>query len=607
MKNIMALPIAALAALMAASSPAYTPVYRGEDQSDDFSPTRVTAMTDMHLGRIGYKDLDGSYLVHAASAVHHGTPGVTLRFHNAAAQERSFLVISRINLSPETWKEFSVPPGGTTEFTLFMPLALERGGGYNRGVTLLETTPGNTKLTAEVMNLADLDGFESFGNAPPSVLLSADINAKKLAADMTSALAASKYTQRYKDDSYRSRTKTGEKAKYELTGRRFTFPASDWPHDWRCYTTYDSVFITAAEYGELTAQAKYALDVYRLLGGAVIVTSGDDGFASSSEALKALKAVDDSCEALTGDLNIARYHYSSYSKTNIMDDLKRIPIEAKSTIPVKTLLLVLAVFSLVIVPLVIFRSVQRNMRMRLIFLLPGSAAVFAVLIAVFAYAFFGTTPTVRLQSVTILDQTTKKAFTRGQLSLFSPVSIEGRMSFPLDATFRMRNVGGEQTPSIKVADAQTLHGSWVKPLVTSFFDFERACDRPERLDFRVSQSGEVTAVNLLGAKIVWGQVNVGGKLWSFRDVPPGGESKATKVNQAPSAPKPPRYPFDKSTSFGRDWEATLAAAMGKLNEIPAGEYIVEVEGSPFFPNPVSKKTNATAVGLVYGKFKEVAE
>lgn len=603
MKNIMALPIAALATLMAASSSAYkVPAH------DDNQIEKVPAMSDLHVERTGLKDLDGSYLTHSATIAHHGTPGITLRFHNSAARERSFLVSARDGLTSETWKEFSVPPGGTTEFTLFMPLALERGGEFHSiGLNLQETTP-KADNKRESLSYVQLNGFESISDDSPSVLLSAGIDAKKLAADMTSALEASKYTQRYKESSgYRSRSKTGEKAKYEFTGRQFTFPASDWPRDWRCYTTYDSVFITAEEYGELNAEAKSALDVYRLLGGAVIATSGADGFASGPEAVKALKAVDDSCEALTGDLNISRYHYS-YAKTNIVNDLKRIPIEAKSTIPVKTLLLVLAVFSLVIVPLVIFRSVQRNVRMRLLFLLPGSAAVFAVLIAVFAYAFFGTTPTVRLQSVTFLDQATKKALTRGQLSLFSPVSIDGRMSFPLDAAFRMRNVGGELSPSLKVTDVQTLHGGWVKPLVTSFFDFERACDRSERLDFRVSQSGGVTVVNLLGANITKGYANVGGKLWKFHDVPPGGEAAAEPMSEKPNTPSKDVSPINHGTVYGRDWPAVLQFVDNEHRNLGKGEYAAVLDGSPFFPNPVTRgKTHTSAASLVVGRFKEVAE
>jgi hypothetical protein len=129
----------------------------------------------------------------------------------------------------------------------------------------------------------------------------------------------------------------------------------------------------------------------------------------------------------------------------------------------------------------------------------------------------------------------------------------------------------------------------------------------------VSPNGDVSVVNLLGAKIKSGHANVGGALWAFHDVEPGATAKAEKLGGAgaPPPPVPPRamYPFyDEQTTYGRNWEENLKFVAEACKKISSGEYVVEVEGSPFFPNPLQrKKSNTSAAGLVFGKFKEVAE
>lgn len=618
MKTYMTLVRAILVATLAATASAKA---LESPENSSFALTTRRYMPEVkldRLGDLGIADLEVACMAQGANdTVTHGIPGITLRFRNNAANERSFRVEAQMPGSANVQKEFSIPPGGTTEFTLFMPLAEEKGSNfYSNGVRLRETTPKSRSPNSQrwdiPININMPNGFHPANDAIPSALLSKSIDAKKLEDWLTKAQQFSNYKQRHKHSSYGSR-KASEPA-YNLAAHQYEFPTADWPRDWRCYSTFDAVFITAGDYGTLNEDAKSALEVYRAFGGAVFVTAGPDGFADLSEATKVLPAIDDSFEALVGDLGISRYYYSySSSSNNLEKDLKRIPIKAKSTVPVKTLQLVLAIFALVIVPLVTFRSVRRNMRMKLLVFLPGSAALFAILIAIFAYVFFGTTPSVRLQSVTILDQTARKALTRGQFAVFSPVSIDGGISFPLDAAFRMRNVGGQQTCSMGVADALRLNSGWTKPLVTSFFDFERACERSERLDFRTSPSGEVTVANLLGAKVVWGQANVDGKLYEFTDIPPGGEAKAKKLDATPKTEPRESYcpfkaAFNAATGFGRDWDGTLSHAKSCTTMIPSGEYLAEIEGSPFFPNPVTrKKTNTSAAGLVYGKFKEAAE
>ena len=586
---------------------------------DSYEPTVTPTLLwkEITFGERDIKDLEASYTYFNAVRIHHGTPGVTFRFKNNAARERSFIVKAITGRSASVGKNFSIQPGATVEFTLFLPLALEQGyrfGGEN--LSIFETTPGARADRNMQSASFSMGSFAPGSNDVPIFLLSAGISSKKLWGDLTKAMNERKYLQRHTEESsrrYHRAKGKGRGSPYRFDARQFRFPAEKWPVDWRIYSTYDSIFITANEYASLGTDAKSALDTYRTLGGAVFVTKGNDGFADVQEAAAALKPIDEACDILSGDIQM---NYGSDSA--LLGDLQRIPMEAKATIPVKTLLLVLALFACIIVPVAVLRSVKRNTRIRLLAILPGAAAVFALVVAISVYAFFGTTPTVRLQSVTVLDQTTKKAITLGQFGVFTPVSLDGQIAFPSDAAFARRHVRAQndddELVTVDSADEQRLVDGWVKPLVSAFFDFSRVCERPERLDFRVSPNGDVSVVNLLGAKVKSGHANVGGALWTFHDVEPGATAKAEKLGRA-GAPRPPNpshvsmYPFyDEQTTYGRSWEGNLKFVAWACKKMSPGEYVVEVEGSPFFPSPLQrKKSNMSAAGLVFGKFKEVAE
>ncbi|MBR0068553.1 MAG: hypothetical protein IJQ00_13230 [Kiritimatiellae bacterium] len=586
---------------------------------DSYEPTVTPTLLwkEITFRERDIKDLEASYSDCNAVRIHHGTPGVTFRFKNNAARERNFIVKAITGRSALVGKNFSIQPGATVEFTLFLPLALEQG--YRFGIydlSIFETTPGARADRNMQSASFSMGHFVPGSNDVPIFLLSAGISSKKLWGDLTKAMNERKYLQRHTEESshrYHRAKGKGRGSPYRFDAKQFRFPAEKWPVDWRIYSTYDSIFITANEYASLGTDAKSALDTYRTLGGAVFVTKGNDGFADVQEAAAALKPIDEACDILSGDIQM---NYGSDSA--LLGDLQRIPMEAKATIPVKTLLLVLALFACIIVPVAVLRSVKRNTRIRLLAILPGAAAVFALVVAVSAYAFFGTTPTVRLQSVTVIDQTTKKAITLGQFGVFTPVSLDGQIAFPSDAAFARRHVRAQndddELVTVDSADEQRLVDGWVKPLVSAFFDFSRVCERPERLDFRVSPNGDVSVVNLLGAKVKSGHANVGGALWAFHDVEPGATAKAEKLGGAgtprpPSQSPPSMYPFhDMQTTYGRYWEGNLKFVAESCKKVSSGEYVVEVEGSPFFPNPLQrKKSNMSAAGLVFGKFKEVAE
>ena len=639
-RTFAALALAAAALQATALIPAFSE--EPEDNDTEYqlkSPDGVAALRlDKYVEGIGnrrFKDLEVYAAVHCAHYLTHGTPAVKLKFINHADYERSFLVLAELTNCARARKTFSVRPGGTTEFTLFMPVSFEISRYWYGGsdcITLVETTPRlDGANIGRNIDVSDIE-IRSSNLTQPQLLISEKLSAARLhgsKGSLTAAVRSLKTLPTFgiSGDSVSKRPPSkGEEKKqpvYSAIIRQFKFPMSDWPRDWRCYSTYDAVLVTEAEYREADPGVKAALDAYRAMGGAVIVAKGEAGFADNAEAVDAVWAIEASCIAMNADVKIRSGYYPSAHEKAKADSLKQVPIEAKSTLPVKLLLLVLAVFALAVVPLAVFRSVRTDRRMRLLAILPGGAAIFSTVIAICALAFFGITPSVRLQSVTFLDQTSKKAFTRGQFGIFSPVSVNGDISFPAEAYFMRRFEWAADRGDLVAGDyivetkgGQRITGKWVTPLVSAFFDFSLAEERPEKLDFRVSQSGAVKVVNLLGEKVAWGTANIGGQLWEFSDIPPGGSAAAAKADfglKAMAGAKPPPASFadgafNACTAFGRDWSAIAEYAKTNAPAMRPGEYVAEVEGSPFFPNPVAgRSTKAKLSSVVYGKFREAAE
>ena len=188
MKFAKTLALAVVASALAASVNALSVAI--PDTSENVVSTPFA--TNLRLDKIDMKDIDGSYLVHSANSICHGTPSITLRFSNRAAQERSFLVSAGVNYSASVNRSFSIQPGGTVEFTLFMPLAGETGEAPYRSISILETTPNAS--TDRVMKNLDVSMGQFDRNEHPQLLLSAGISPKKLQDNLSKAMHAKRYT-----------------------------------------------------------------------------------------------------------------------------------------------------------------------------------------------------------------------------------------------------------------------------------------------------------------------------------------------------------------------------------------------------------------------------
>lgn len=378
--------------------------------------------------------------------------------------------------------------------------------------------------------------------------------------------------------------------------------AADWPRDFRTYLPFDAVLMTEEVASALPEETRTALRAFKLLGGAVLTAK--DG-TKPPENLESI--IGKAAERRKGDLDTHWYYRSGYGNTS--EHFSKVPIKVGRSLPVGLLIWLLAIVALVAMPGMVWYCAKKNRRLLLLAVLPASAFALTAVVAVIALAAYGTTPTLRVQSTTILDPASRLAVTRGQFAVFAPGQVSRKMSIPSDASFCLRSRDGiVDQLSVDYAESCRLEGNWVKPLSAAFFDFERAERRSERLDVKRGADGSITVANLLGSSIVEGFIQLGGMRYRVPPLAPGAEAavseKVPSVETSPSTTPAEALAerlFSASTNYGRRWSSTLEIASNTKTPLPDGTYIVRMVGSPFFPSPLAgTKAYETMESVVAG-------
>ena len=379
--------------------------------------------------------------------------------------------------------------------------------------------------------------------------------------------------------------------------------AADWPRDFRAYLPFDAVCMTKDVAVALPEEARAALRAFEILGGAVVT------FADGKAVPPDLQSTADAAQKRRiGDLSIRRYYYGKTSDSHFAENHACVPISVGKSLPVGLLVFLLLLVAFIVMPGIVFVCARRNRRLLILAALPGTAFAMTLVVAVIALIAYGTTPTVRIQSVTILDPASRLAVTRGQFAVFAPGSVTEEMSIPPDVSFRLRGRGDERFIAF-FGESCRLSGDWIKPLTATFFDFERAERRSERLDVKPAADGGLVFANLLGVPVTGGIARFGGSRYNVPPLAPGeqatvrGEPLSGKA--AADAPLPYETLFGKGTSYGRRWQDIADLLEKDKMLLPDGTYVVRLAGSPFFPSPLaSHKTYETAESVVAGRFAD---
>ncbi len=565
----------------------------GHSRADKFSPT---------IANISYR-----LSCISPKTVSHGTPILQFDLRNGQARERTFhLAFSRAHGLVLLNRTIEVGPNGEVHLALplFRTNSNDYGTTFNR-LTLEETTPGVPHYTETVSLFAGPFNALFRDSPTPAILMANDLSPESFSQTLGKIQKESLAKRRAKQGK-KVVKKEGEDEKptYSCEVLRFKRAAQNWPTDYRVYSTFDAVVVPPALYHAFPPDVREALQDYTLLGGAVLVTPLDSASGGldgdQAAASRFITAISHAKELLNGH---------SGKELSPSAPLAKILLKVDATPNVSFLAFLLALFACAGVPYVMLRCRKQNRRLAALWMLPAASFALALIIAICALVFYGTTPTERLQSVTRLDQTTRRAFTRGQFAVFTPTSAACALRFPLDSTFSLwMNRDDSLNAAATISDAYHLTGDWVKPLTPGFFGFQRIARRSEKLAVRAVGPNELQLVNLLGAPIKNGCLQFKEHLYSFGTIAPGQTITCQGVPSKPAVGPTvlPQTPlFGRSMAFGCDWPRLVGLSKNPSPPLPDAMYFVVLDGSPFFPSPFGEqRTHASRESIVVGTFAE---
>ena len=192
--------------------------------------------------------------------------------------------------------------------------------------------------------------------------------------------------------------------KHDFNSVELRRDAADWPRDFRAYLPFDAVCITKEIADALPEETRAALRAFEILGGAVIT------FADGKSVPSNLQSTAETAQRRRiGNLNVQYYPYSGTPDSRFTENHACVPINVGKSLPVGLLVLLLLFVAFIVMPGIVFVCAKRNRRLLILAALPGTAFALTLVVAAIALIAYGTTPTVRIQSVTILDPESRLA------------------------------------------------------------------------------------------------------------------------------------------------------------------------------------------------------
>lgn len=345
------------------------------------------------------------------------------------------------------------------------------------------------------------------GQKVPSILTSRSINGQALGDMFKKKLfpKQKKYDQKY-------------------IIRRSELELDEWSTSWLAYSCYDVVMLHADDIPMMSDSLREALRQYVSVGGAVIImgtseypfgwgtmpidttdsySSRQMGFGdvaliktadikelSNGQMLYILSVANDTLDAWRNPVSMATAN-------------KSFPVIDNISFPVRGMFFLMLVFAIVIGPVTLIILAKKNKRMWLLWIVP--AISLSTCIVVFIYSLFsdGITPTVRRESLTLLNQKTHQATTIGMLGLYCPLAPSGGLHFntaaEMSSYITERSSSGSAKSIDWTRDQHFLQG-WISARIPAYFRVRIPEIRRERLDI-VQGNNKMEVINGLGAEV----------------------------------------------------------------------------------------------------------
>jgi hypothetical protein len=426
-------------------------------------------------------------------------------------------------------------------------------------------------------------------------------------------------------------------------------PVGNWSRYWLGYSAYAALVVTQADLHAMPPRVRSAIWSYVQCGGTLLLLNGtksdvprawrkwhqsgnsattgpakalpsappstfDVGFGlcleASTPAVRRWNSADWSrFSALCGQLASALQMRSSTTANGIFAVVRHL------TLPVRSLLAILAIFAVVVGPLNLLVLGVLRKRMWLYVTTPAIALLFAAAVFVYTAAVQGWSGVRRVTTFTILNQATQQATTIGWLGYYTPLTPSHGLHFDRQTELTpqvrwgwngfQRDQWGDSWNSpasyryTNWTKGQNLNAGWVVARVPALFTVRKAAPSSAHITIHDNSPGQITAVNALGVpvRLIW-YADSDGRLFRGGPLLPG---IITQLKPAGHLPARPVQRGLRALFLSSPWPRMIAtAAVGGQNSLHPDCYLAVLGNSPFIEPGLAGATRRPAPSVVYG-------
>ena len=269
------------------------------------------------------------------------------------------------------------------------------------------------------------------------------------------------------------------------------------------------------------------------------------------------------------------------------------------------------IFALLIGPANIYLLTRKRRRIWLLWTVPVFSLLTCAAVAGFMFLSEGLDPHVRVEGITILDETAERATSIGWLGVYAPLTPTDGLHF-MQAT---ESQGTEVTPHLNSSygiirqgagravdwtNDEALGAGWLTARVPAHFQMRTTEQRLERLLLAKGNDGTFSVENALKANIgtLW-VADEAGKVYMAAALPTAGRTALTLTTKKTGSSE------DKlRKGFAGDWLAFVKSVAANPEEYLRPRcYIAVLEASPFLEQGLRNVGTRTGRSVVYGIMK----
>jgi hypothetical protein len=293
------------------------------------------------------------------------------------------------------------------------------------------------------------------------------------------------------------------------------------------------------------------------------------------------------------------------------DANKEFPIVEGIGIPVRGLFVVMFLFVILIGPVNVYWLARSKRRLWLLWTVPIFSLITCLLLVGYMIATEGWHGHVRVETITVLDESGQRAATIGWQGYYCPVTPAGGLRFSLDTELTPHlETRGRHSPrwfphTVEWADEQVLGEGWVNAKVPIHFMTRRSHEK-QLLSVNLQKDGvgALYAVNHLGADIASLHVAAADStIWTATAISAGARAKLQPTDRKAAGSLLQRSEVFTKLSWPKAIHQ-LIELPGPASFLVPGCYLAVLEDSPFLEQGLRQTQSHNLRSVVYGIMKE---